>query len=73
MNHSPGRAAAQGLATLPSIVASRSEYDLSFRQAYLGGYIQYLMDAPARDGIRRFAERLAALSERPVHPPRFMK
>jgi len=65
--------AAQGLAALPSIVALRNEYDLSFRQSYLGGYIQYLMDAPAREGIRRFAERLAALSERPVHPPRFVK
>jgi chorismate dehydratase len=65
--------AAQGLAALPTIVASRSEYDPDFRHAYLGGYIQYRMDAPARAGIRRFATHLAALSERPVHPPRFVK
>lgn len=62
-----------GLATLPSIVASRGEYDLPFRQAYLGGYIQYLMDAPAREGIRRFATHLARVSDRPVYPPRFVQ
>ena len=65
--------AAQGLAAIDDIITTRPEYDPAFRRAYLGGFIQYHMDAPARAGIQRFAERLAALSERPVHPPRFVR
>lgn len=63
----------RGLQALDSITTSQSEYDLSFRQAYLGGYIQYLMDAPAGEGIRRFAAHLARVSGRPVYPPRFVR
>jgi chorismate dehydratase len=64
--------AAQGFAAIDDIITTRPEYDPAFRRAYLGGFIQYHMDAPARAGIHRFAERLTALSERPVHPPRFV-
>lgn len=65
-------AADRGLRELDTLVAGRSEYDLAFRRSYLGGHIQYRMDADARRGIQRFAERLASVIHRPVYPPRFV-
>ncbi len=61
-----------GRDALPSIVAARTEYDLPFRTAYLGGHIQYDLDEAAREGIRRFASHLARVTGRRVYPARFV-
>ncbi len=66
------QSAQAGRDALPSIVAARTEYDLAFRTAYLGGHIQYDLDEAARDGIHRFAQHLARVTGRPVYPPRFV-
>jgi chorismate dehydratase len=65
-------AAARGQRELPDIIRERDEYDPAFRTAYLGGHVQYDLDAPAREGIRRFAHQLEELSDRTVYPPRFV-
>lgn len=48
-----------GVKAIPQIVHSRTEYDLGFRQRYLGGYIRYDLGEDEKRGIREFA-KLAA-------------
>ena len=66
-------AATAGIAALPDLIASRPEYDLPFRRHYLGDCIRFDVDAAARAGLERFAERLRALDDRPVFPPRWVE
>ena len=66
-------AAREGLAALPRIVASRTEYDAAFRGAYLGGWIQFDIDDAARAGVARFAGCLRALGTATVHDPNWVR
>ncbi len=66
-------AAHAGLAALPDLIASRPEYDPAFRREYLGGCIQFDVDAAARSGLDRFAERLRSLDDRTVFPPHWVR
>lgn len=65
-------AAAAGLAALPATIASRTEYDAAFRRRYLGGHVQFDIDAAARDGVARFAELLRSTGPAPVFAPRWI-
>jgi chorismate dehydratase len=51
-------AQAAGLGLLPDIVARRPDYDLGFRQAYLGGYIRYDLGEREKAGLARFGQLL---------------
>jgi len=51
-------AQAAGLATLAEIIESRSEYDLSFRRAYLGGHIRYALGNREKAGLQHFGHLL---------------
>jgi predicted solute-binding protein len=64
--------ALRGAVELPDLIRESSEYDAPFRTAYLGGHVQYDLDAPARDGIRRFAQQLRGVTDREVYDPRFV-
>jgi len=47
-----------GLDTLDHIVRSRTEYDLDFRQDYLGWHIHYHLGADEKRGLKKFIELL---------------
>ncbi len=66
------QSAARGAVELPGIIRESTEYDAPFRTAYLGGHVQYDLDAAAREGIRRFANRLRGVTDREVYDPRFV-
>ncbi|HRI15777.1 MAG TPA: menaquinone biosynthesis protein [Verrucomicrobiota bacterium] len=61
-----------GIAQIPALVAAHQEFDLPFRQAYLGGHIQYRLDQRAQDGLSRFSELLNRFTGRPVYPIRWV-
>lgn len=61
-----------GLAHLPELIANSDEFDLEFRRAYLGGHIQYRLDARAKEGLDRFAALLRRHSDRVLHPVRWV-
>lgn len=63
------QAARDGAAHMDDIVRRATDYDEPFRRAYLGGYVQYDLDASARRGVARFAALLGEATGRPVHPP----
>jgi len=65
-------AAAAGLKALPEIVEQRSEFDLAFRRAYLGGHIRYELGATEKAGLKRFAELLLKHTGRTVFPPHYL-
>lgn len=65
-------AKAAGLAALPQTVKKRTEYDLEFRRAYLGGHIRYELGVPEKAGLARFAELLAKHTGREVFAPRYI-
>jgi chorismate dehydratase len=66
------RTAREGTARLPELIAQRPEFDHAFRQAYLGGWIQFDLDGPAQLGVERFANRLQALGPDPIFSPRWV-
>lgn len=67
-----GVVARDGLAHLPELIRGSADFDLPLRQAYVGGHIQHHVDAPARQGVDRFAELLARHTGRTVHPVRWI-
>ncbi len=60
-----------GLDTLDSIIRSRTEYTLEFRQDYLGWHIHYHLGADEKRGLNRFIELLRKHSSNPIYEPRF--
>jgi chorismate dehydratase len=61
-----------GLDTLDSIIRSRTDYDLDFRQDYLGWHIHYHLGADEKRGLAKFAELLRQHTSRLVFEPRFV-
>jgi chorismate dehydratase len=61
-----------GLDTLDSIIRTRTEYDLEFRQDYLGWHIHFHLGADEKRGLARFIELLRRHSTRPIFEPRFV-
>jgi chorismate dehydratase len=61
-----------GLDTLEHIIRSRPEYDLEFRQDYLGWHIQYHMGSDEKRGLAKFMELLRKHGFGPVHEPKFV-
>ena len=60
-----------GLDTLDSIIRSRAEYTLQFRQDYLGWHIHFHLGQDEKRGLNRFIELLRKHSSNSVYPPRF--
>ena len=65
-------AQAAGLAALPQLIAERTDYDLDFRRAYLGGHIRYGLGDAEKAGLARFAELLTKHTGRAVCPLRYV-
>lgn len=61
-----------GLDTLDSIIRTRTEYSLDFRQDYLSWHIHYHLGADEKRGLARFIELLRTHTNRPVFEPRFV-
>ncbi|MFO1477794.1 MAG: menaquinone biosynthesis protein [Verrucomicrobiota bacterium] len=61
-----------GLDTLDHIIRNRTEYDLAFRQDYLGWHIHYHLGADEKRGIAKFIELLRKHGFGPVHEPVFV-
>jgi chorismate dehydratase len=61
-----------GLDTLEHIIRDRTEYDLAFRQDYLGWHIQYHLGSDEKRGIAKFIELLRKHGFGPVHEPKFV-
>jgi chorismate dehydratase len=61
-----------GLDTLDTIIRSRGEYSLDFRQDYLSWHIHYHLGTDEKRGLARFIELLRKHSARPVFEPRFV-
>ena len=61
-----------GLDTLDSVIRSRTEYDLEFRQDYLSWHIHFHLGADEKRGLARFMELLRKHSGRPVFEPKFV-
>lgn len=61
-----------GLDTLDSIIRNRTEYDLAFRQDYLGWHIHYHLGADEKRGLAKFIELLRKHTDRPIYDPVFV-
>jgi len=61
-----------GLDTLDAIIRNRTEYDLAFRQDYLGWHIHYHLGADEKRGLAKFIELLRKHTDRPVYDPIFV-
>jgi chorismate dehydratase len=61
-----------GLDTLDSIIRSRTEYTLDFRQDYLGWHIHYHLGTDEKRGLARFIELLRKHTAGVVFEPRFV-
>ena len=61
-----------GLDTLDAIIASRTDFDLAFRQDYLGWHIHFHLGAEEKRGLAKFIERLRYHGFGPVYEPRFV-
>jgi chorismate dehydratase len=61
-----------GLDTLDSIIRSRTEYTLEFRQDYLGWHIHYHLGEDEKRGLNRFIELLRKHSSTSIYQPRFV-
>jgi chorismate dehydratase len=64
-------AARMGLARIGDIAREATDFDEPFRRAYLGGHVQYDLDAAARQGVERFVARLREATGMPCHAPRW--
>ena len=61
-----------GINHLADIIATHSDYDAGFRQAYLGDHIRYDLGEREKAGLRRFFELLQKNSGNPVIEPTFV-
>jgi chorismate dehydratase len=61
-----------GLDTLDTIIRSRTEYDLDFRQDYLSWHIHYHLGADEKRGLTRFIELLSKHTPGPIFEPKFV-
>jgi len=61
-----------GLDTLDSIIRSRTDYDLEFRQDYLGWHIHYHLGTDEKRGLGKFIELLRRCTDRTIFEPRFV-
>jgi chorismate dehydratase len=61
-----------GLDTLDSIIRTRTDYDLEFRQDYLGWHIHYHLGTDEKRGLGKFIELLRHCSNRTIVEPRFV-
>ena len=61
-----------GLDTLDHIIRTRTEYDLDFRQDYLGWHIHYHLGSDEKRGLAKFAELLRKHGLGPVFDPKFV-
>jgi len=61
-----------GLDTLDSIIRARTDYDLEFRQDYLGWHIHYHLGADEKRGLKKFIELLHHYTDRTVFEPHFV-
>jgi chorismate dehydratase len=61
-----------GLDTLDSIIRSRTDYSLEFRQDYLGWHIHYHLGADEKRGLQKFIELLSHYTDRKIFEPRFV-
>jgi chorismate dehydratase len=61
-----------GLDTLDSIIRTRTDYDLEFRQDYLGWHIHYHLGTDEKRGLGKFIELLRHYSNRTIFEPRFV-
>jgi chorismate dehydratase len=64
--------ARDGLARLTELIRDSVDFDLSLRQAYVGGHIQHRVDDLARRGVVRFTELLERHTGRRLHPIRWV-
>jgi len=62
-----------GLKHLPDIIATHSDYDADFRQAYLGGHIRYDLGEREKAGVNKFIELLEIHGNQPVFKPLIVK
>jgi chorismate dehydratase len=61
-----------GLDTLDATIRNRTEYDLDFRQDYLGWHIHYHLGADEKRGLTKFIELLKKHGLGPIHEPNFV-
>jgi len=61
-----------GLDTLDSIIRSRTDYDLEFRQDYLGWHIHYHLGTDEKRGLRKFIDLLRRYTDRTIFEPHFV-
>jgi chorismate dehydratase len=61
-----------GVDTLDYIIRTRTEYDLDFRQDYLGWHIHYHLGSDEKRGLAKFAELLRKHGLGPVFDPKFV-
>ena len=61
-----------GLEQLSKIIATHPDYDTAFRQAYLGGHIQYNLGKTEKDGLAKFVELLKMHGDQDVYKPTFV-
>jgi chorismate dehydratase len=61
-----------GLDTLDSIIRSRTEYDLDFRQDYLGWHIHFHLGTDEKRGLSKFMDLLRKYGFGPVYEPNFI-
>lgn len=61
-----------GLDTLDSIVRSRTDYNLEFRQDYLSWHIHFHLGTDEKRGLARFIELLRKHGSRPLFEPKFV-
>lgn len=61
-----------GVDTLDHIIRTRTEYDLDFRQDYLGWHIHYHLGSDEKRGLAKFAELLRKHGLGPVFDPKYV-
>jgi len=61
-----------GLDTLDSIIRTRTDYDLEFRQDYIGWHIHYHLGTDEKRGLGKFIELLRRCTDRTIFEPRFV-
>ncbi len=62
-----------GVDTLDHIIRTRTEYDLDFRQDYLGWHIHYHLGSDEKRGLATFAELLRKHGLGPVFDPQYVR
>jgi chorismate dehydratase len=61
-----------GLDTLDSIIRTRTDYHLDFRQDYLSWHIHFHLSADEKRGLGKFIELLRKHTPQPIFEPRFV-